>query len=804
MPARFSGRILAHLAHDSYRPISPDLIESQMQIPPEDHEYFASSLQSLLDEEQVGLSDDGKVRLAAYGDEMVGVIKMSPRGFGFVRPDVPTREGDLHIPRGDASDAVSGDRVRCRVFRRSSRHARGRGASDHARRNVTGRVVEIIERGRSTFAGRLFQRSRNWLVEPDGRELKEPVLIRDPHVKDAKEGDKVIFELVLYPDEHGMGEGVITEVLGEANRPDVETRAIIETHGLRTEFPEAAIEEARQAASKFEEESRNGAVEREDLTELLTFTIDPPDARDYDDAISVTHDPTNDEWELGIHIADVAHFVELDSALDREARARGNSVYLPRMVIPMLPEILSNGVCSLQEDVPRFTKSVFITINAKGNVVDQRLSRTSIRSRRRLTYLEAQAVIDGDLKTARQHAKSPPVYDEDLVEALRQANRLARVIRERRLRKGMLVLAMPEFELVFDEEGHVIDAQPEDDAFTHTLIEMFMVEANEAVARTFADIAIPLLRRVHPEPAYHDVSELRDYARIIGLGLPEEPDRFDIKNLLDATRDSPAARAVHFAVLRTLTKAEYSPALIGHYALAGRHYAHFTSPIRRYPDLLVLLVLDAYLDHTENGRRIEGGRARRKLQDFLASDSRVHSDDLLVEIGRHCSDTEIAAEQAERELRRFLVLQFIQEEHMGGEFNAVITHVTGGGRVFASLEKLLIEGIAHASESAGRVRYDDRWVVDEQSGRLVARGSGASIGLGDQVRVRVLRVDPAARELELAIIEFMDRAPMMARSRGDGRGRGRLTGPINRTGKGKGKGNRKGKGKGKGRRGRRG
>ena len=788
MPSRFSGRILAHLSHSAYRPSQPNIIERQMRIETDDHDVFESSIESLVELNSIAIGEDGRVRLATFGDEVIGRLRMNHRGFGFVRTETPTRDGDLFISRGDTKDAIGGDLVRCSVIRRSEK--RGRGADFKAKRGVKGVIVEVLERGKSTFAGKLIQRGHNILVEPDGRQLKEPILIRDADVKGAKVGQKVLFELLLYPDANGIGEGVITEVLGEANRPDVETRAVIETFCLRTDFTDPVVDEARRAAKGFSGDVKN----REDLTDRLIFTIDPPDARDFDDAISITYDEDREEWELGIHIADVAHFVKSGSELDTEALARGNSAYLPQQVLPMLPEVLSNGVCSLQEDVPRYTKSAFVRLNKSGRVLDQRLARTLIRSRKRLTYLEAQAVIDGDNTLARKHSKTSPVYGDDLIEALRRADTLARLIRERRLKSGMFVLAMPEFELVFDDDGHVIDAQPEDNAFTHTIIEMFMVEANEAVARTFADLGVPLIRRVHPQPPYHDVSELRDYARIIGLGLPEEPNRFDIKRLLDATRESPAARAIHFAVLRTLTKAEYSPALIGHYALAGEHYAHFTSPIRRYPDLLVHRVVDAYLDHTDNGKTVSGGKARRKFREKLNGDSRVLSDNALVELGRHCTDTEINAEHAERELRTFLVMQFIKENHLGDEFDAVITHATGGGVIFASLDRLLVEGIAQTSDLGSGTR-EDRWSIDDRSGRLVAQRSGASIGLGDQVRVKIMRVDLAARQLDVAIVEFKDTAPRMIKQRDDGRGRGRHTGVINRKGKGKGKGDRKPRGR---------
>lgn len=818
MPSRFAGRILAHLTHDNYRPSTPGEIERQMQVSADDAEIFELAVTRLLEDERVEIGTDENVRLPGYGDETEGSIKINVKGFAFVRPDQPVREGDLFIPPGGTSDAISGDRVRCRVMRRSASGSRdrGRGAGkagkggkggDSLKRSVVGKVIEVIERGRTRFAGNLVRQGRHWFIEPDGKILPAPVLVRDPHAKNAKLGDKVVFDLVVHPDESTVGEAAITEVLGIAGEPDVETRAVIESYGLRDGFEEVVLDEARAAAATFEHDAKEIGSDREDLSDRLIFTIDPPDAKDFDDAISIEYDEESGEWELGVHIADVASFVETGSEIDLEAERRGNSAYLPRLVLPMIPETLSNGVCSLQEGVPRFTKSAFINLDNRGRVVGTRLARTLIHSRKRLTYLEAQALIDGDQKLARQHTRAEPVYEDELLFALRRADKLARIIRARRLRAGMLVLGLPEFELVFDEEGHVIDAQPEDDAYTHTIIEMFMVEANEAVARTFSDLSLPLLRRVHPEPSFHDIEELREHARVVGLNLPEEPDRSDLKALLDATRSSPASRAIHFAVLRTLTKATYSPAIIGHFALAGDHYAHFTSPIRRYPDLMVHRAIDAFLDHTENGRKVAGGKGRGRLRSTLEGDSRIADEGRLLEIGRHCSETEVAAESAERDLRSFLVIQFLAENHLGDELPGVVTHIRPNGGLFVSLDRYLVDGMATLSELGGSSQRDDRWTQDRQSGRLVAARSGASLGLGDQVKVKIVRADPAGRQLDLAVVAIVDRAPKLKEdgngkntndspSRG-GRGSSRATGRGGAWSKGK-------KGKGRGRRGTRG
>jgi len=751
MSLRYSIRLLDHLTHRGYVPTDGRDLAKQLRIPREDLEEFDASLEHLVEEGKLELGKDGRYRLPDFDDEVIGILRLHPRGFGFVEPVSPTRHGDLFIPGGSIGDAISGDRVRARVLRRDGG---GRGAGRGAGKGPAGRIVEVIERGRSEFVGTLVKQAREWIIEPDGRILRDPVVVRDPFAKNAKAGDKVVFEILHYPDERHVGEGVIVRRLGESGRPDVETQAVIAAHGLRQEFPPEAIDEASGTTRSFAEESDGPWKDRDDLTRELIFTIDPPDAKDFDDAISIEHDSATGHWILGVHIADVSHFVAPDSALDAEARARGNSVYLPRLVIPMLPETLSNGVCSLQEGVVRFTKSAFIEFDPKGRVMGQRLASTVIRSAKRLTYLEAQALIDGDPKEARKHAKAEPEYSEELIAALRDADRLAKILRKRRQRDGMVTLNLPEVELVFDENGHVVDAQPEDDAFTHTLIEMFMVEANEALARVFADLSLPLIRRIHPDPTFGDIETLRTFARLVKWRLPDEPSRRDLQELLEATRDTPAARAIHYAVLRTFSKATYSPATIGHFALASDHYTHFTSPIRRYPDLTVHRAMAAYLDETDNGRRTPGGKQRRSIARRLVEDERILTEDELLELGRHCSDTEKAAEEAERELRMFLVLQMLQEKHLGEEFEAIVTGVSPNA-VFVSLQRFLVDGIVKIDELSSSSDRAERWNHSESTGRLTSARSGVSIGLGDLVQVQIAAIDLAARTMDVRVTKFL-------------------------------------------------
>ena len=760
MPLRFKNRILDHLAHKNYVPIYMKEIARQLRVADEDGPAFGEAIRQLAIEERLEIGKDEKIRLPRLPEEVEGTIKITPRGFGFVKTQIIYREGDLFVPEGETKDAVSGDRVRMQVVRRGDRWARGFGATPGgARDDIFGRVLEVLERGQSRYAGTLVKRGREWLVEPDGRSIREPIVVRDPGAKNAKEGDKVVVDILLWPEEGALAEGVILEVLGEAGRPDVETQAVIATYMIREVFPDEATAQAREAAVGFERATHEAGAtgkwtDREDLTGSFIFTIDPPDAKDFDDAISIKLSETTGHWELGVHIADVAYFVTQESPLDEEARARATSVYLPRHTVPMLPETLSNGVCSLQEGVARFTLSAFITLDDEGKIVGQRLARTVIKSAKRLTYIEAQALIDGKQDLARQHAKTDTAYTPELIDALQLSDKLAKVIRARREKAGMIHLDLPEVDLVFDDAGHVVDAIKEDDSFTHTLIEMFMVEANEAVARTFAGLDTPLLRRIHPDPTFGDIEEVRQFARLAKWRLPDEPTRKDLQALLEATRHSPAARAIHFSVLRCMSKAVYSPALIGHYALASEHYAHFTSPIRRDPDLLVHRVVHAYLDVTENGTESGGGKRRRALTRQLAEDPRVLDEAQLLELGRHASEREVAADAAEKDLRTFLVLQLLHEKHLGDEFDGTVTGIMPNGTVFVSIDRYLVDGAIPSRDMKGGDGRLDRWNRDQRSGRLIASRSGASIGLGDRIKVRIATVDLRGRQLNLEIAKF--------------------------------------------------
>lgn len=772
MTARYQRRLLDHLKHETYTPRRISELADDLNIQGEEREAFARAVKEMASAGVIEVAGSGMVGLPSIGSRggyVVGVLRKNQRGFGFVQPTDAVREGSIFVPADAIGDALTGDIVKVKV----SRDPRGDG--------YVGAVVDVVTRKKSSYTGTLEKRGGQWLVMPDGRQITDPIVVRDAESKNAGPGDKVVVELTMWPESGMLAEGVITRVLGDAGRPDVETQAVIAAYDLPGEFPEECVDEAREATQEFERQvgaflaQGPAALEdRLDLTDDFIITIDPPDAKDYDDAISIrrTDSIEGGGWELGVHIADVAHFIRPGGPLDREAADRANSCYLPRLVIPMLPEVLSNGICSLQEGVVRFCKSAFMTYDRQGNVRSEGVAQTLIRSSKRLTYLEAQALIDGDLHEARRHAKTPPKYSDELIEALREMNTLARAIQGRRHRQGMIVLDLPEVVLVYDEHGHVIDAEREDDAFTHKLIEMFMVEANEVLARLFEGLGVPLLRRIHPEPVPGDVEGMRKVAMVAGFRVPKNPTREELQGLLEATRGTPAARAIHLAVLRTLSKAEYSPALIGHFALASEAYAHFTSPIRRYADLTVHRALAEYLRRTENGRkRPRSDKDRRELgRDMLGTRACPPEEDL-AEIGRQATQREINAEQAERELRNYLVMQLL-EKHVGESFRGVVTGVSGRG-VFVQIDKYLADGFIKAEDLPGdatRENLTPIWRIDARSGALVDTRSGRSFNFGDLVTVRIAAVDLARRQMDLVIDDESSRAAGKAKQAHDRKG----------------------------------
>lgn len=703
---RITERILRFVQAKDYQPQKVEQLARALGVGRDEHGAFHDACKALMKTGRIVLGSGRAVMLPAVPGKVIGTFRGNRRGFGFVIPDTPNAHGDLYVPSDGTGGAITGDTVAARVKKRGKRGGK---------MLYEGRVTAILKRGQSRFVGELARQFTRWFVIPDGHTLHVPIVVDDPGAKGGKPGDQVVVEIVQYPDEDTEARGVIVKVLGKRGEPGVELLSIIEQYQLPGEFPQDVLDDARNVVDSY------GATEaargREDLRKQTIITIDPVDAKDFDDAISITAG-ADGTVELGVHIADVAYFVYEDGPLDREARKRSNSVYLPRMVIPMLPEVLSNGLCSLQERQDRLTKSVFITYDRRGNVKKTRLANTLIRSTKRLTYNQADKIISG--KPGRAGAK--------VVALLTAMEKLARVIHKRRLRDGALELDLPEIELVYNDDGAVVDAEPADDSYPHKIIEMFMVEANEAVARTLGGKNVPFLRRVHGEPTELFGGPAARLLSLLGYELPAGADRFDLQKLLARVKGKPESFAVNLAVLRTMQQAEYSPARIGHYALASKDYAHFTSPIRRYPDLTVHRLVDMYIKGEFDDRAVRNS---------------VPSEAALDELGDLCSTNERQAEAAERELKLVYVLRML-EKRLGDEFDGIVTGVANVG-VFVQIMPYLVEGLLPFSQL-----IDDWWEVDAAAGAVVGQRSGQQIRVGDGLRVQISSVMVSLRQFELA------------------------------------------------------
>ncbi len=633
----------------------------------------------------------------------IGIFRRAAAGYGFVRPLDATagdRTGDIHIAASATLDAVSGDTVRVRLHR-------GR---DARRPGPAGEIVEVVARKTTRFVGTSFEAAGGGWVRIDGTTFAQPVSVGDPGAKGVRENDKVVVEIVRFPTHARAGEGVVVEVLGAAGAPGVDTLTVIHEFGLPGPFPEAALAEARRQAERFREEVPAG---RRDLTGSVVVTIDPVDARDFDDAISLER-IERDHWLLGVHIADVSHFVQEGAPLDQEARARGTSVYLPDRVIPMLPEIVSNNLASLQPGRLRYARTCWIEFSPDGVPVHVAEERTAIRSARRFSYEEVDVFI-ADPATA-------AVPMPDAVRALLGRMRdLARILRSRRMNRGSLELSMPEVKIDLDRDGRVRGAHVVENTESHQIIEEFMLAANEAVAGMLAAAGAGFLRRIHPAPDPRKLRQLTEFVSELGFEVDTLESRFELQRLLDMARGRPEEHAVHYAVLRSLARAAYGPQEDGHYALASGCYCHYTSPIRRYPDLTVHRALDLL------------ARGRRAAADGL------------VALGAECSQLERRAEAAERELVKLKLLIFMAGR-CGEEMPAVITGVEPFGLFVQGLE-LPAEGLV-AIESLP----EDTYRFERSNHTLVGRRPGNAFRLGDPVRVSVFRVDLERRSLDFRLV----------------------------------------------------
>ena len=725
-------QVLALLARKDYRPLDKTDIARKLGLTASERVALRKTLRELERAGQIARIRKNRYVLPAEADLIAGKLSIHQVGYGFLTPETPDGP-DVFIAAENIGTAMHGDRVVARISR-DTPHDRIKGRRE-------GRVIRILERAHDTIVGTL-QRSRNfYYVVPDDPRFQHDIYVhpeRDRHPgTSANVGDKLVIRLEPWESRHVNPEGEIIEVLGPASAPGIDMLSIIRKYHLPAEFPKDVLDQAERISERINARQLEG---REDLRNDFIVTIDPDDARDFDDAIQV--EKTNSGWRLGVHIADVAAYVEPGSALDREARGRGNSVYLPDRVVPMLPERLSNGVCSLNPAVDRLTHSVFIHFDKHGVVKSARFGRSVIRSVHRLTYKEAYAILT-----------SPP--RDRLGERLHLAWELAALLRRKRFEQGALDLDFPEVKVLVDKQGHPVRLERVENDESHQLIEEFMLAANEAVARELKKRAIPTIYRVHENQDPEKLAEYREFVLSFNYKVGDLTHRAELQRLLASIRGKPEEQALKVALLKSLKRARYLAQPLGHYGLAKANYLHFTSPIRRYADLVVHRSLGRDGTPLPSAPSTAGRRSRSDTP--YQPDSRE-----MGSIAEHLSITERTAADAEIDAAQMKKLEFFQrqlDQRNPQIFRASIVDVRNYG-LMVELPDALITGLIHVSSLT-----DDFYLFEPARRQLIGRRSRKRFSVGDELSVFVARVDTFKRQVDFAIAQSSETASGDRRSK---------------------------------------
>jgi ribonuclease R len=646
-------------------------------------------------------------RKARRRNVVEGTITVNPGGFGFVA--VEGGGPDVYVPQNRMKTALDGDRVRLELA------APIRGGHDEPRRQ--GEVVEVLERGRTETVGTFDRMGHFAFVKPDDPRLTRDIYVPREDFNGAQEGDKVVVSIDVFDDPKASPEGRVLAVLGPASDPRVAVLAVAIAHGAPSDFPEEVEEDAARIPVEIPPEE---ITRRLDLRGKRVFTIDPVDAKDFDDALHIER-LDNGDYEVGVHIADVSHYVAEGTALDEEAYARGTSTYLVDRVIPMLPEKLSNGVCSLRPREDKLTFSCLMTVSPRGVVHNYRIAETVIHSQERFTYEEAQRIIEGG---ATEH----PLKDDVLLAAC-----LARALTKRRMAAGSVDFDIPEVRVVLDEEGSPVEVVRRERKEANRLIEEFMLLANRAVAEEVGKKQKrPFVYRIHDAPDPEKIRTLAEYVRAFGYRLEiteGNVSRHDLNALLHHVKGTPEEPVIETAAVQAMAKAIYSPHNVGHFGLGFSYYTHFTSPIRRYPDLIAHRLLKRYA---------EGGEAA--------------SVETLETQCKHLSARERAAADAERESVKLKQVEYVAR-HLGDVFDGVVVGVTNFG-VFVEMSALLTEGLVHV-----RDMDDDYWEYDARQYALVGTHTRRAIRLGDAVRVQVVAANVETRKVDLLFVNAEGEEP---------------------------------------------
>lgn len=689
------------ICDDLYVPMKVKEIAAVLQIPREQRDELKEILDALVEEGKVALSKRGKYS-KGHAEHYKGIFQANSRGFGFVAPEDGGE--DVFISEDNMLGAFQGDEVEYIIT-----------AAPSGRRRE-GKIVRILSHTVRKIVG-LYEKSRNFgFVRPDNQRYLNDIYIPSGKEMGAMTGHKVVVELTSYGGEHAKPEGRIIEIIGHINDPGTDILSIVMDYGIRTEFPEKVLNQAVRVGKEVSEADCAG---RKDLRDWQMVTIDGEDAKDLDDAVSLTMEGEN--YVLGLHIADVTNYVQERSALDREALERGTSVYLADRVIPMLPQKLSNGICSLNAGENRLALSCIMKISKTGEIVDHEIAETVICVDRRMSYSGVQKILQSDEQALKEN--------EEFVPMILQMKELSDLIRERRGRRGSIDFDFPETKILLDENGKPVEIRPYERNDATKIIEDFMLMANETVAEEYFWRELPFLYRTHEVPDEEKIRKLSTFINNFGyhIHVRNEVKPKEIQKLLGKVEGTPEEDLISRLALRSMKRARYTTENTGHFGLAAKYYTHFTSPIRRYPDLQIHRII------------------KENLRGRLTENRISHYEEILPEVARKCSEHERSAEEAEREVTKMKKAEYMRAR-IGEEYDGVISGVTKWG-IYVELPNT-VEGLVHVADMK-----DDHYEFSEQEYELYGRHTGKTYKLGQRIRVRVADADKVQRTVNFEIIE---------------------------------------------------
>ena len=698
--------ILEFMKDENYTPMKAKEIAMILGVPKKEYNEFNQTLKAL--EENYKIVKNRKNRYKLIGDNFQeGTYRKNQKGFGFVK--IEEKEYEIYISKENSLNALNGDKVLVEIIEEKNKI-----------KNAEGKIKKIIKRERETVVG-TFQKNENFgFVVPDDKSLGTDIFISKNNFGKARNGHKVLVKITKYPERGKNAEGKIVEILGSPNQAGVDMLSLIKEYKLPSTFPEQVVEEAKKFGDKIDTKDIPNRV---DCREHIIFTIDGEDAKDLDDAIRVSK-LENGNYRLDVHIADVSYYVREGSLLDKEAQIRGTSIYMLSRVIPMLPRELSNGICSLNAGEDRFTLSCSMEIDQKGKTISVEVYKAIINVTERMNYHDVQKILD---KSDEQVLKKYEKY----IENFELMAELATILKNRRLEQGYLNLDIPESKIELDKDGRAINVGKYETSFSNEIIEQFMLSANEAIAEKFYWLEAPFIYRVHEDPDIDKVKDLNKFLFNFGLKIRTTNDKVyptEVSKILEEIKGKEEEKVVSTLILRTLKVAKYEAENKGHFGIASKYYCHFTSPIRRYPDLFIHRIISKYLEenYVVNDKFIEEYKEKAEQRANLSS------------------EREKVATKVERDSEDLKKAEYM-ENKIGEEYEGIVSSVTQFG-IFVELENT-VEGLIRF-ENLG----DEYFIYDEERKRLIGEKTNKTYKIGDKVKIRVISANKMLRQIDFEII----------------------------------------------------